>query len=100
MILTIVIVAIVDCKIKTMKDNIIFKKEVEGLYKIYLGCVLIGHLSVLKDFYEVSIQYHTFTVEKGLKRFIKKMILESYKTTNYLIEAERRNLPIRISRTL
>ena len=85
---------------KTQLNNLNFEKEVEGLYKIYLGCVLIGHISILSDFYEVTIHYHTFTVERRLKRFLKQMILESYKTTNYLIEAERRNLPIRINRIL
>jgi len=74
-----------------------FKQQTDSVYKIYLDSILIGHISNLSDFYEVSVCYYDFTVLKVHKRFILNMIKTAYETNRSILEAERVGIPIRIN---
>ena len=75
-------------------------KQTDRVAKIYLDSNVIGHISNLSVLYEVSVCYHDFTLERSLRRFIKPMIETVYETTQYLLEADRLGLPIRINQSL
>jgi hypothetical protein len=77
-----------------------FKQQTDNVYKIYLDSILIGYISNLSDFYEVSVCYYDFTVLKSNKRFILSLIKNVYETNRNFLEAERNNIPIRINGSL
>ena len=77
-----------------------FKQQTDNLYKIYKDYLLIGHISVLKTFYEVSVCYYDFTVLKSNKSLIMGLIKQSYESSRNSMEAEKLNIPIRINGSL
>ena len=81
-------------------EQVQFEKIDRNHFKVILGSTQIGFLSVLRDFYSISILDHHFKIKRRYRRFIRKLILSSLETTQYILEAEKRNLPIRITRKL
>ena len=74
--------------------------EVNNVALINIGCTQIGYLNRYNDYYSVSVLYHTFKIPMRYKASIKQMIKTSYDTTQYLLEAERLRIPIRINKSL
>ena len=77
-----------------------YKQQTNDIAKIYIDSILVGYISNLKAFYEVSVLYHDFKIKRAYRAYINECIKTSYETTQYLLEAERLKLPIRINRSL
>jgi len=78
-----------------------FERTVErNKVEILLGASKIGTLEKVKDIYYIRVLTHSFNVNTKYKKFVKKMIEESYLTTFHILESERKNLPLRINRNL
>jgi len=74
--------------------------EVNNVALINIGCTQIGFLNRYNDYYGIQVLYHSFKIKNAHKSAINKCIISVYNTTQYLLEAERLKLPIRINQSL
>jgi hypothetical protein len=80
-------------------ERVQFEKIDRNHFKVLLGTLEIGFLNVLRDFYSISILGHSFKIKRSQKRFIRKLIISAVEDYQYVLEAEKRNLPIRINKS-
>jgi len=80
-----------------MKQLIEFNKLTNTIAEVSYGGVIVGSVISSSNLYELNILGQQFTTNK--KQAVNKCIRSSVETTTYLLEADKRNLPIRISRS-
>lgn len=79
------------------KTPLNFEKIDRNHFKVLLGCVEIGFLSVLSDFIHVSILSYQFKIKVQQKRFVRELILSVYDKQSEILRTERKMLPLRIN---
>lgn len=80
-----------------MKQLIEFNKLTGTIAEVKYSNVVIGSVISSSNVYELNILGQQITTNK--KQSVNRLIRTSIETTTYLLEAEKRSLPIRLSRS-
>ena len=78
------------------KTPLNFEKIDKNHFKVLLGSTEIGFLSVLSDFYSISILSYSFRIKRAQKRYIRELILTVFDTQSAVLRSERKMLPLSI----
>ena len=78
------------------KTPLNFEKIDKNHFKVLLGSAEIGFLSVLSDFYSISILSYSFKIKHAQKRYIRELILTVFDTQSAVLRSERKMLPLSI----